>query len=191
MKKTIAILAATAALLTTGNRAAAQTRYETVDTVVYHMAAGADSTLYGKDIFSLMPSASKGDAASVNISQSPEIVAAMEAHIRSNSNRTIKGYRVRIYFDNKQNSRNASLAAYNSFRASHRNIPAYRIYVNPYFKVTVGDFRTKSEAMQFLAIIKGEYPAAFVVKENISFPSVDKSNAVVADTLRIVRQIKE
>lgn len=192
MKKTIVILAAAAAaLLATGNRASAQARYETVDTVVYHLAAGADSTLYGRDIFSLMPSAAKGDAATVSVSQSPEIAAAMGAHIRSNSNRSIKGYRVRIYFDNKQNSRNASLAAYNNFRANHRSIPAYRIYVNPYFKVTVGDFRTKSEAMQFLTTIKGEYPTAFVVKENIRFPVVDKNNAVVADTLKVVRQIKD
>lgn len=162
---------------------------ELVDSVVYRMAAAADSSLVGRDIISLMPSKKKGDVAEVVINQSSAIAAAMDAHIRSNAGRAIKGYRVRIYFDNKQNSRNASMAAYNSFRAAHHDVPAYRSYVNPYFKVTVGDFRTKSEAMAFLSQIKGEFPGAFVLKENIQAPVVDRENAFIADTIK-VRKIK-
>jgi len=184
----LAALALTAAAFQ--KEASAQTRYETVDTVIYRQAAAADSTLYGRDIFSLMPSRAKGDDAEVVINQSDEISAAMSSHVKANSNRAIKGYRVRIYFDNKQNSRNASMATYSAFCSNHHDIPAYRSYVNPYFKVTVGDFRTKSEAMQFLTTIKGEYPAAFVIKENIKSPVVDKNNAVIADTVRIVRKVE-
>lgn len=166
-------------------------QYELVDTVVYRMAATADSTLTGKSIFSLMPSRAKGDAAEVVINQSEAIATAMSGHIRSNSTRTIKGYRVRIYFDNKQVSRNASMGVYNSFRSRWHDIPAYRSYVNPYFKVTVGDFRTKSEAMRFLEEIRGAFPSAFVVKENIQYPVVDKANAAIADTIKIRRKIEK
>lgn len=164
--------------------------YELVDSVVYKMAAAADSTLVGRDIFSLMPSKTKGDVAEVVINQSNAIASAMEAHVRSNAGRSIKGYRVRIYFDNKQNARNASMAAYNSFRSLHHDVAAYRSYVNPYFKVTVGDFRTKSEAMQFLTSIKGEFPNAFVLKENISAPVVDRENAYITDTVKVRRKVQ-
>lgn len=191
MRKLIFILVATAALFSAMTTSvSAQERYELVDSVIFRMADAADSTLYGRSIYSLMPSRAKGDVATVTVNQSSAIASAMEAHVRSNSNRAIKGYRVRIYFDNKQNSRNASMAAYNSFCDRHHDVPAYRTYVNPYFKVTVGDFRTKSEAMQFMAQIKSEFPSAFVIKENIKSPVVDKANAFVADTIKVRRKIQ-
>jgi hypothetical protein len=73
------------------------------------------------------------------------------------------------------------------FQTLHRDVPAYRTYSNPYFKVTVGDFRTKSEAMELLSRIRHEFPSAFVVKESIEYPVVDKNNAVVADTVKVIR----
>jgi hypothetical protein len=70
-------------------------------------------------------------------------------------------------------------------------VTAYRSYANPYFKVTVGDFRTRSEAMALLQRIRGEFPSAFVIKENIEFPVVDKENAYVTDTIKILRPIAQ
>ena len=64
---------------------------------------------------------------------------------------------------------------------------AYRSFASPYFKVTVGDFRTKSEAMQLMEKVISEYPAAFVVKEAIQYPAVDKTNAYVRDTVRVFK----
>jgi len=190
MKKTIHILIAAVALAFATTFNASAQNYELVDSVIYRMADAADSSLYGKSIYSLMPSKMKGDVATVTVKQSTAIANAMDAHVRSNSGRAIKGFRVRIYFDNKQNSRNASMAAYNTFCALHHDVPAYRTYANPYFKVTVGDFRTKSEAMQFLAQIKSEFPSAFVIKENIKSPVVDKANAFVADTVKVRRAVR-
>ena len=66
---------------------------------------------------------------------------------------------------------------------------AYRSYVNPYFKVTVGDFRTRSEAMQLLMEIKSDFPAAFIVKENINYPVIDKENAFIVDTVKVLRPL--
>lgn len=167
----------------------AQNKYELRDSVVYRAAAAADSSLVGRDPFSVLPSQKKGDAATVRINQSDAVRSAMSAHIRENAEKTLKGYRVRIYFDNKQNSRGASEEIYKSFRASHPDIPAYRSYTNPYFKVTVGDFRTKSDAQRFLVAVKGEFPAAFVVKENIAPPVVDRSHSFVADTIKVRRAV--
>ena len=79
-----------------------------------------------------------------------------------------------------------------AFRQKFHDIPVYRSYVNPYFKVTVGDFRSRSEAMQLLETIRRDFPAAFIVKEkSISYPAVDKANAVVPDTVKVLYRLPE
>lgn len=158
--------------------------YELVDSVVYRPVATADSTLVGKNIFNVLPE-------SVNVRQSQQIANSMKSHVASNGFRTISGYRVRIFFDNKQNARTESETVLKKFKGLFPDVMAYRIYANPYFKVTVGDFRTKSEAMALLARIKGAFPSAFVVKENIEYPVVDKDNAVIADTIKVMRPVRK
>ena len=41
--------------------------------------------------------------------------------------------------------------------------------------------------MALLERIKGDFPSAFVLKETISFPVVDKDNAYVVDTVKVLR----
>ena len=164
--------------------------YELVDSVVYRPVSAVDTTLAGKDVFLVMPSRRSGDDADVNVRQSDNMLASMRQHITSNSKRMIPGYRVRIFFDNKQTARTESENTLKKFNGLFPDVMAYRIYVNPYFKVTVGDFRTKSEAMALLTRIKGAFPSAFVVKENIEYPVVDSENAVVADTVKVLRPIE-
>ncbi|MBR5175577.1 MAG: SPOR domain-containing protein [Bacteroidales bacterium] len=128
------------------------------------LAPAVDSTLIGKSIFNLLPN--------VTVHQSQAILASMNRQISSNSSRRLSGYRVRIFNDNKQNSRGASEAAMGRFKGMYPGIAAYRTYSNPFFKVTVGDFRTKSEAMRLLQQVKGSFPSAFIVKETINYPPV-------------------
>ncbi len=163
--------------------------YELADSVVFIPVSAIDTTLAGKDIFRIMPSKAAGDDSEVVINQSSLVSGSMDEQIRSNGERTLTGYRVRIFFDNKQSARNESEATLKRFNTLFPDVMAYRIYVNPYFKVTVGDFRTKSEAMSLLSRIKGAFPSAFVVKENIAYPVVDTENAVYADTIKVLRPI--
>ena len=96
-------------------------------------------------------------------------------------------YTIDYFFDNKQNARSASEAAMGRFKAAYPGHGAYRSFASPYFKVTVGDFRTKSEAMQLMRSLKSDFPSAFVVKENINYPIVDRSHAYVVDTVAVAR----
>ena len=163
--------------------------YQIVDSLVYRHVSGVDTLLAGKDIFHIMPLKAKGDKADVEIYQSQEVASALRTQVESNSKRQISGYRVRIFFDNKQSARVESEEILKRFEAVYHDVKAYRTYANPYFKVTVGDFRTKSEAMALLSRIKSAFPSAFVVKESISYPVVDKSNAYVVDTVKVLRPI--
>ena len=161
--------------------------YVLVDSVVYRPVATVDTTLVGKDIFLLMPSKDMGATAGVTVNQTDAVKDAMRRQVADNASRTLSGYRVRIFFDNKQTARLESEETLKRFESMYHDVMAYRTYANPYFKVTVGDFRTRSEAVKLLERIKGAFPSAFVVKENIAFPVVDKENAYVTDTVKVLR----
>jgi phosphate-selective porin len=162
--------------------------YVLVDSVVYRPAATVDTTLAGKDVFLVMPQKDMfSGKPGVKINQTGEVRDAMRRHVSENGTRTMSGYRVRIFFDNKQTARVESEETLKKFESMYHDVVAYRTYANPYFKVTVGDFRTRSEAVRLLERIRGAFPSAFVVKENIEFPVVDKENAYVTDTIKVLR----
>ena len=164
--------------------------YELVDSLVYRPASAVDTLLVGKNILDIMPKKDSGAVSTVNVLQSVALDDSLMEHVASNATRTMNGYRVRIFFDNKQTARVASEETLKRFESMYHDVVAYRTYANPYFKVTVGDFRTKSEAMALLERIRYEFPSAFVVKENISFPVVDTENAFVVDTVKVLRPIR-
>ena len=155
----------------------------TLDSIVYRPVAASDAALEGKSVFSVLSSETRN----VTVTQDPSIVTAMNAHVSYNRKKKLNGYRVRIFFDNKQNSRGASEAAMNRFKGAFPGIPAYRSFTSPHFKVTVGDFRTKSEALRLLQAVKGMFPSAFIVKERINYPAADRGHAYVADTVQVYR----
>ena len=145
------------------------------DTIVYRPAPAVDSTLAGKNIFAVLPSRVKGNPADVRVYQSSDILNSMNAHFEANRGREISGYRVRIFFDNKQTARNESQEVMERFSSE-----------------SAGDFRSKSEAMQLLRRIRSEFPAAFIVREkSINYPAVDRNKAMVADTVRVLYRIAE
>lgn len=128
-----------------------------------------DSALLSRDVFSLLKE--RGPFSNrVSIDQSENLLAAFNNHIALSANKKITGFRVRIFFDNKQDARVHSGNVAGSFAGRFPDIPVYRTYENPYFKVTVGDFRTKSEATVELKRVETEFPSAFIVRETINFP---------------------
>lgn len=161
--------------------------YELVDSIVYRPAAAVDTTLAGKDVFLLMPTKEMGAKVDVKINQTQAVQDAMRRQVEVNGERTLSGYRIRIFFDNKQTARVESEETLKRFESMYHDLVAYRTYANPYFKVTVGDFRTRSEAVKYLEKIRRDFPSAFVVRENIAFPVVDKNNAYVVDTIQVLR----
>lgn len=77
---------------------------------------------------------------------------------------TIQGYRIQIYSDNKKQPAREEKA---KFLSLYNNVKAHEIYQQPYFKIRVGDFRTKLEAYKFQREIYGNFPNSFIVKDEI------------------------
>ena len=143
-----------------------------VDTLpLYEPMPSEDISYSGKNIFDVLskPSLTSG---TVNIEQSTMVKSAFSRHIAHNSSRKITGYRVRIYFDNSQNARQKSESVASAFAAAYPGVAIYRTYASPYFKVTVGDFRSRDEAQLFAQRLKGWFPSVFLVRETINYPSL-------------------
>ena len=139
------------------------------DTLYCDTAIKMDTTLVGKTIFDVLPTHSKGDTGNVIVDQDYSLQNAFQRHIAESGFKGINGYRIRIYFSNAQNAREASMAAAWRFQSHFEGHNVYRQFVNPNFKVTVGDFRTKSEALAFLDAVRADFPAAFIVREKIHY----------------------
>jgi len=132
-----------------------------------------DSLLYNRNIFDLLSTPGPyGNR--VELVQSEALKSAVQRQVIQNGSKAMQGYRVRIFSSNAQTARAASLSAKEEFEALFPWVRAYLNYVNIDFRVTVGDFRTKSEAMRFHRELtaRPQYRSAVVVKEAISFPAL-------------------
>ena len=122
-----------------------------------------DSTLVGRSIMSVMGSG-------VRIVQSQSVQQALTRYISNNSSKDISGYRIRVYFDNGQSARAQSEAVAQNVRSMYPEIGVYRSFESPNYKVTVGDFRSKDEALRVYNALKPIYPTAFIIRESINYP---------------------
>ncbi len=110
----------------------------------------------------------------VTIRQSKEIENAILGSIARGKYRKTKGYRVRIFFDNDQAARQRSAAVAANFSEQYPDVPVYREFEDLYYKVAVGDFRTKTDALRFLEEIKKSYALAFIISENVDLQKAQK-----------------
>ena len=136
------------------------------DTISFQRAPLADSTLVGTSVFQLL------EGKEVTLNQPQEMDQAYARYVKANGEKKINGYRIRLFFDNKQSARTESEELEKEFQLQFPQIPTYRSYTNPFFKVVVGDYRTKSDAIKELNKILPFYPKAIVVKESIWFPAI-------------------
>lgn len=80
---------------------------------------------------------------------------------------TSAGFRVQIDFSQERNSVNNTKS---NFTLKYPGMSSYVSYKQPYFRVSVGDFRNRLQASRFLNTVKKDYPAAFIVADRITLP---------------------
>jgi hypothetical protein len=107
----------------------------------------------------------------VRITQDANIRNLVNLHVSQQRKiNGIKGYRILIYMGSGQNARKEQDQVRAGFIRLYEDVNSYSRFEYPYFKVYVGDFRTKSEALKFLKQIEGVYPDAFVRDDIVAFP---------------------
>lgn len=126
-------------------------------------SAQVDSTLLGRSILSVM-------GTGVTVNQSRTMRTAFDQYVLANASKKMTGYRIRVYFENGQNARGRSESIARSISGAYPGLGVYRTFESPNFKVTVGDFRTRDEALKVYHSLKGQYPTALILKETINYP---------------------
>jgi hypothetical protein len=107
------------------------------------------------------------------ISQDPRITDLLVRHSEINHRRRgTDGFRLEIFFSSDYKAREQSTRVKNEFNLVFPDTPAYVLFQTPNFKVRIGDFRNKSEALKAKAYIASKYPNAFIVKDIIQFPEL-------------------
>ncbi|MBP5373882.1 MAG: SPOR domain-containing protein [Bacteroidales bacterium] len=122
-----------------------------------------DSTLAGRDILSVM-----GPGAQVV--QSADVRKALNDYVNANAKKPIQGYRIRVFYNSDPSSRTRSEIVAEQLRRQFPHTGVYRSFESPNYKVAIGDFRTKDEALRIFNAIKGTYPTAYIIKESIQYP---------------------
>ena len=187
MRKVLLILAG--ALLAAAGLKAQTTEHvdslEYVDSLVYRQLPRVNEELEGMTIYQAL--------GNVCVEENYKVRQAVSRQVEANKGPEgeVDGYRIRIYFDNKQKSREESQEVMARFKALH---PGYNVYLkfnNPNFTVTVGDFRTKVDAQIALKEIIKAFPSAFIVKEKMRFPLVSDKVRYVIDTVKVPVRVPE
>lgn len=79
----------------------------------------------------------------------------------------VEGFRIAIFMGNGPGARGEAAATQAGFRKQFPGHSVYLSYENPYFKVIVGAYPTKEEAILELGRIRQIYPKAFVMHDKI------------------------
>lgn len=76
-------------------------------------------------------------------------------------------WRVQIYLGTGRDARGIANSTRNGFKTRYPEIDAEVIYHSPYFKVHVGNYKSRLEAESLKLKVQGEYPKCWVVNEVI------------------------
>ncbi len=106
----------------------------------------------------------------VNITQDIKVLQIIKRHKELNNNK-FHGWRVQVYFGSGQSAMSEAQSAKKRFltRYGHTH-GAYIIYDSPFYKIRVGDFRTKAEALKFKEQIKKTFPESWIKQDRINYP---------------------
>jgi len=106
-----------------------------------------------------------------------KIDSLVQLHIEYNRMYPVtQGYRIQILKASGNESLDIIEESETKFSEKYVDIAVYLTFDEPYYRVRVGDFRTRLEAEEFLKKINREYPGAWVIQDDINFPDLPKYN---------------
>jgi len=109
----------------------------------------------------------------ISVNSDPRIDELVKLHVAYNEAFPfMPGYRIQIFMESGNEALNQAEKVKEVFNEKYKKNNAYLIFVAPYYRVRVGDFRTRLEAEKFLQQIIKKYPNAWVIKDEINFPEL-------------------
>jgi hypothetical protein len=107
----------------------------------------------------------------IHIDNDPRLDKMLNWHIHQNTLiNGIDGFRVEIFFSSNYDAYDKAKKGKVEFLSLYPDNTVHIKYDAPNFRVRVGDFRTKNEALKLHREINKDYPVAFIVADKIDFP---------------------
>ena len=83
---------------------------------------------------------------------------------------TIDGFRIQIFMESGNDAVQHAELVTSEFKTKYPDIPIYLLFGQPYYRLRVGDFRTRLEAEKAFQGISKDYKKAFVTSDRIQLP---------------------
>lgn len=83
---------------------------------------------------------------------------------------TIDGYRIQIFMESGNDAVEHANTVMAEFSEKYPDVPIYLVFGQPYYRLRVGDFRTRLEAEKFFMTLSQDYKKAFVTSDRIQLP---------------------
>jgi hypothetical protein len=107
----------------------------------------------------------------LTVIQDPRIDSLVELSIAYNKAFPyISGYRIQIYMASGNDGLSNAKIVKEDFESDFKDMTAYITFREPYYRVRVGDYRTRLEANQLLKTIRKYYQDAWIIQDKISVP---------------------
>jgi len=121
------------------------------------------------NIFIRLSQPNEKTGAKILIEQSIELEKSFLNYIESQRKIGVtQGYRICIFSGTGQKARDKANQARAIFLAKYEKIKIYNEFKFPFYKIYVGDFRTRSEALKFLKKLEYDFPDAYIIPDNIN-----------------------
>lgn len=80
------------------------------------------------------------------------------------------GYRIQIFSSSGANGHDDALKMESEFLSLYKEATSYTTWNYPNWVVRIGDFRNQLEALEFHTELREQYPASFIVRDEIKTP---------------------
>jgi hypothetical protein len=104
------------------------------------------------------------------VTQDENVEKLIQKYRQNNLSKGMQGFRVQIYSVSGNRSKLLTDREEAIFNAAFPGVRSYVRYDEPYYKLRVGDFRTRLEAERFMREISSRYVFSIVVPDRINPP---------------------
>ncbi len=125
-------------------------------------------------IFSLM---AQENISRPYVTQDSAVDTLLSSFRSFNRNEGMQGFRIQIFTASGNRSKLLTERQKAEFNSTFPGIRSYITYDEPYYKLRVGDFRTRLDAEGFMRTISSKYIYAMVVPDKINLPQLDKDDS--------------
>lgn len=100
-----------------------------------------------------------------------DVLIAKQRQIHDNDS-TIDGFRVQIFMELGNDALAHADSIKSEFIEMYPDVPIYLVFGQPYYRLRIGDFRTRIEAENMYHQVKKKYKNAFVTADRIELPYI-------------------